>query len=243
MHAYREKMRRAERLASLGTLGATLAHELTQPLTVVQMATQNAMAALKSTNCPDAVMHDLQMGLKAFSQIETTLHRFRNFARKSLWSEKTEVHLDQITSEIIHLLESAAHQAHIVIHVEGLNQLPVIQARQSDIEQLLFALVQNAIQAADRAQRHSLTISGVSTDDHIILQFQDDCGGIPKAHQPHIFDAFFTTKPVGEGTGLGLCIARRIAEEHGGQITVESIYGKGSTFTVTLPGKASNHVF
>lgn len=241
MQAYAEKMRHAERLASLGMLSATLAHELTQPLTVVQMATQNALAALKTVDCPEPVVRDLLMSLKAFSQIEATLHRFRNFARKSLGAEKTEVNLDEAVSETVRLLQTAADKADVAIAVQGLDQLPTIWARRTDIEQLLFALAQNAIQAADRQRRHHLTISGLDAHGGIALRFEDDCGGIAPDDVPRVFDPFFTTKPIGEGTGLGLCIARSIAIEHSGRIDVQSTYGAGSVFTVTLPTETSNH--
>jgi signal transduction histidine kinase len=106
---------------------------------------------------------------------------------------------------------------------------------ENDLDQVFFALVQNAVQAADGIKDRHLFITGTLQDDRVVLQFQDNCGGIDPAHLPRIFDPFFTTKPSGQGTGLGLCIARRIVCRRGGQISVSSQQGEGTTFTVTLP--------
>jgi two-component system sensor histidine kinase HupT/HoxJ len=111
--------------------------------------------------------------------------------------------------------------------------------RENELDDLFFALVQNAVQAADGTKDRRLLITGTLQGDMVVLRFQDDCGGIEPTHVPRIFEPFFTTKPSDQGSGLGLCIARRIVCQRGGQITVESRYGEGTAFTVTLPREAS----
>jgi signal transduction histidine kinase len=107
--------------------------------------------------------------------------------------------------------------------------------RENDLDQLFFALSQNAVHAADGTKDCRLVITGTLEEDRIVLTFQDNCGGIEPVHLPRIFEPFFTTKPSGKGTGLGLCIARQIVAQKGGHISVQSQRGEGATFTVILP--------
>jgi two-component system NtrC family sensor kinase len=220
-------------------IGATLAHEMTQSLSVIQLVIQNAMVELEKRNCPDIVKQDLQAGLTACSKITTIVHRFRDAARPPVNAKEVEVHIDRVADWTIRVLEASARQAKVTFRTVDLDTLPTIQMRENDLDQLFFALAQNAVQAADGTKDHCLMIAGAQQGDQIALRFQDDCGGIEPCHLPKVFEPFFTTKPPGKGTGLGLCIARRIARQRGGQILVESEYKQGTTFTVTLPIKGT----
>jgi histidine kinase len=235
LEAYRERMTRAEHLASLGTLSATLAHELTQPLTVIRLSIQNAVEALARTACPETVAADLQDGLAEISHAMTIVGRFRDFAQRSAEKVAKKVVLEEVAARIIRLLRASAEQARVVLEARGLASLPPIYAHEKNIEQMFFALAQNAIQAADRAKDCYFRIGGRSRRDRIELQFADNCGGIAPEHLDHIFEPFFTTKPPGEGTGLGLCIVQRIVSQAGGALRVDSRQGRGTTFFVTLP--------
>jgi PAS domain S-box-containing protein len=237
LHEYCERLRSAEQLASLGTLSATLVHELTQPLSVIRLANQTALAELKKLNCPDVINRDLEASLTASATIAATINRFRDYARQSTRTKETEVHIGGVAEWTIRLLEHSAQQARVTVRTENLDALPPIRMRENDLEQLFFALAQNAIQAADGEKDCCLLIAGAVRGDAIELRFQDDCGGIEPACLQRIFEPFFTTKPPGKGTGLGLCIAHRIVQQRGGQISVQSQRGKGTTFTVILPRK------
>jgi PAS domain S-box-containing protein len=239
LHECDESTPRAERLASLGMIGATLAHELAQPLSVAQLATQNALAELERLTCPDVVKRDLQAGLAACARIGEIVGRFRDLARPPGKAKETEVHFPQVAERTFRLLEQSAKQAKVRFGTENLDALPAVRMRDSDLDDLFFALVQNAVQAADGAKERRLLITGTLQGDAVVLRFQDNCGGIEPAHLPKIFEPFFKTRPSDKGTGLGLCIARRIVCQRGGQISVESRYGEGTTFTVTLPRESS----
>ncbi len=103
------------------------------------------------------------------------------------------------------------------------------------LSSFFFALIDNAIYAAGDMQNRQLVISGETSDEYIELRFADNCGGIPPENREKIFQPFFTTKPDGRGTGLGLCIVSDIVSRMGGKIRVESVYGEGSTFILMLP--------
>lgn len=235
LEAYRERMTRAEHLASLGTLSATLAHELTQPLTVIQLSIQNSLKELDGTLCPETVVEDLRDGLEEVSNATAIVERFRSFARRSSRKVTKEVALHDVAQSVARLLEESARRSEVVLDMQGLDTLPPVYAREKDLEQLFFALAQNAIQAAEGTRESHFRVTGTQSGDRIELRFEDDCGGISRDDLGRIFEPFFTTKPIGEGTGLGLCIVQRIASQAGGSLRVESQWNRGTTFFVTLP--------
>jgi PAS domain S-box-containing protein len=232
---YREKMAHTDRLASLGTLSATVAHELTQPLTVIRLSLDNLLDELKAASSPASITRKLEDGLVEISTITSIINRFRTFARKSSVKTVEQVNLKVLAERIVELLDESAKRSRISLQVKDMDQLPLVRLNERDFEQLFFALVQNAIQAADGRRPRSLVISGLVKDQNIELRFADDCGGIAPDDLDVIFEPFFTTKPPGQGTGLGLCIVKDIASRTGGKVGVESEFGKGTIFIITLP--------
>ncbi len=235
LNIYREKMARAEQLVSLGTVGATMAHELTQPLTVIRLSIENALADLDTKSCPGTVTEGLKDSLAEVSHAVSIINRLRNFARKSSKKDATPVNLKAVANRVAKLLDSQAWRAKITVSLKNMDKLPPVLMNERDLEQLFFSLIENAIQAAGGRKGRRLIISGDVKDKHIELQFSDNCGGIASKNLDKIFEPFFTTRPAGEGTGLGLCIVQRIVSQAGGEVRVESKAGEGSTFFITLP--------
>jgi PAS domain S-box-containing protein len=232
---YREKMAHAERLASLGTLSATLAHTLNQPLTTIRLSIENSIAELEKMSCPDTIIEDLKDGLSSVSDVASKVKMLRDIAHKSSKEIVSEVNLKSVAERILKLLKESARRAKVTLSLESMEALPTIFSNEKDLEQLFFALVENAIQAADGKKSRQLIISGDVKDELIELRFTDDCGGIAKKNLDKIFEPFFTTRPVSERTGLGLCIVEHIVSKAGGKVSVESKAGKGSIFFITLP--------
>lgn len=235
LNTYREEMAHAERLASLGTLSATAAHELTQPLTVIRLLIENAMTKLQNTSSPEAVIDKLRESLIEISNITSVVNRFRNFARKSSEKIIREVNLQTISNRIVNLLKESSLHSGVELVIEDMDGLPHVFLNEKDIEQMFFALIDNAIHAAGSKKNCRIVISGVELDDCVELRFSDNCCGIAPENLERIFQPFFTTKPQGQGTGLGLCIVQGIVSRAGGKIRVESELDEGSTFFVTLP--------
>jgi len=234
LQAHRERLMRAEQLASLGTLSATYAHELTQPLTVIRLSLQNAIQGLAGTPCPATVLDDLNDGLAEVSTMAAIIDRIRNFAQRMSDRTVAKVILGATARRVMRLLEESARKARVTLEPE-LDDLPPIFTQEKDLEQVFFSLAQNAIQAADGQKARCLRIIGRRAKDAVELRFADDCGGIEPKYLDRIFEPFFTTKHAGEGTGLGLCVVQRILTQAGGHIRVESRFGEGTTFIVTLP--------
>lgn len=235
---YREEMVRAEQLASLGTLSAMTAHQLTQPLTIIGLSLENSLADLEATTCPDTVREALKDSLAEVSNVTSIVNRFRNFARKASESSAWDVDLKAVAERIMKLLSESARRAGVTLRLKKMDKLPCIYSNEKELEQLFFALIENAIQAAEGKKNRRLTISGDVKNGRVELQFSDNCGGIAPENIEKIFEPFFTTKTQGARTGLGLCIVERIASRTGGKVRIENQPGKGSTFIVTLPIKS-----
>lgn len=235
LNTYREKMAHAEQLASLGTLSATIAHQITQPLTVIRLSLDNVIDELEGTSCSSTVLRRLRDSVDQVSGITSIINRFRNYARHSSDTALGQVNVQEVVVRIARLLAESAKQARVTLNVEDMSALPPVMLHEREFEQILFALVENAIQAADGKKKRRIVISGFMKEEHIELRFSDTCGGIPPDRLDQIFEPFFTTKPRGQGTGLGLCIVRNAVARVGGRVRVESKLGKGSMFFVTLP--------
>jgi PAS domain S-box-containing protein len=235
LETYREKMIRAEHLASLGTLSAMVAHEMTQPLTVIRLSLQNAMTTLAGASPPSGVWDDLRDALTEISDMAATIQRFRDFAGRTADKPVEPVSLATVARKVLRTLEPSARASRVALEARELDDLPLVRACARDLEQVFFALAQNAIQAADGRRNHTFRIHGTRQGDSMELRFTDDCGGIAPEAQGRLFEPFFTTKPLGEGTGLGLCVVERLVSQADGHIQVDSQWGQGTTFTVTLP--------
>lgn len=235
LQAYQDHMARTERLASLGTLSATVAHEMNQPLTVLRLTLQNCLEQLRSKDADREVVEDLKSCLEEISTAASIVDRFKSFARASSKARITPVNLHEVAQKVLRIWEESAREARVIFSLEGLDRVPEVHLDERDIEQLFFLLVENAVQAAAGRKEHLLVIRGAVKDKVIELAFADDCGGIASKHVGRVFEPFFTTKDSEQATGLGLCIVERILSKIGGKIRMDNRLGEGVTFMITLP--------
>jgi len=233
--AYQDHMARTERLASLGTLSATVAHEMNQPLTVLRLTLQNCLAQLRPEGLSPEVVADLESCLEEVSNAASIIDRFKSFARASSKGRIGYVNLQEVAGKVLRLWEESAREVNMTLSLAGLDELPQVYLDERDVEQLFFSLVENAVQAADGRKKHLFAIRSEIRDQAIELSFADDCGGIAPKHMGRIFEPFFTTKDNKQATGLGLCIVEHILNRIGGKIRVGNRPGAGVTFIVTLP--------
>ena len=140
-----------------------------------------------------------------------------------------------VADRVVELVWEEARRARVSILVDGLQKLPRLQARPKDMEQLFFALLVNAIQAADGQADRTVSIRGQTEDDHIEILFEDTCGGVDPQHLDQIFEPFFTTKADLGGTGLGLSVVQHILGRYQGKIRALNRPGQGATFEIVLP--------
>jgi len=232
---YREQMTRADRLASLGAMSAMVAHELTQPLTVLRLSVQNALEAVRTEAAGALAAEDLEGTIDEIATMAEIIERFRGFARASSPGHERSVALSEVAGHVVRLTGEAAERVGVSVSVAGLDALPCLSARPKDMEQLFFALIMNAIQAADGGSERRVVVTGEARDHEIELCFADDCGGIAEGDLDQIFKPFFTTKGEAGGTGLGLCVVEHILDRYGAKIEALNRPGEGVTFNVTLP--------
>jgi len=235
LNIYHEKMVRVEQLTFLGTLIAALSNKLTQPLTVARLSIENSLAELNAVSYSGEAVEELNAGLGGISNIASVVEQFGMFAKETSKNKVKRVDLKTVAERILQFLEERAWRAEITMLLQKVDRLPPIYSYEKDLEQLFFALAENAIEAAGGEKDCQLTISGAVKDENIELRFSDNCGGIAPEILDRIFEPFFTTKAASKATGLGLCTVQHIVSKARGNIRVENRPGEGSTFIITLP--------
>lgn len=240
----------ADRMASLGLLSASVAHEINNPasfLSVNVRTIQDLWPAVASSLGPSpsetdkvraaalaeempSILREMEDGLSRIRQITSELRCF------SRTGQGTAAELDLGTS-LHKALRMCSIRLNGKIQVATAlpDGLPKVLADATKLEQVFVNLVMNAADAMEDSPRRELSISASMTDSVIALRFQDTGPGIPPDKAASLFQPFFTTKPPGKGTGLGLYISRGIVEEFGGTLLLEQPATRGASFVVTLP--------
>lgn len=225
-----QRLQRAERLASLGSLAAGIAHEINNPMSAAWMAAETAKAIKDMAGTGDMLNECLSTISDAVRRSRDIIENVQRLARQ----EASEKQLYDV-NEIVRLAASATDYYTktygVTIILNLAEDLPTTKVDPSEIEQVLVNLIHNAVQSGGAML---ISVSTKACDDAVRLQVRDDGCGMPVQDVERIFDPFFTKNTRG-GTGLGLAISHRIIEDHGGHIEVESQVGEGSAFTVVFP--------
>ena len=224
---HRTQMSRAEHLATLGELAAGLAHEIRNPLAGIAGVMEIIGRDLPATSPARAVVKDVRLEVAQINRILTDL-------LETARPHRPQIRRSNLNTTVEHAVMLARQQVlskPIKIELQKAHDLPEVEHDSDQIHQVLLNLLLNAVQAVDGEGTIRVDIG--SRGDCATVVISDTGRGISPRHLPNIFRPFFTTK--GNGTGLGLSLARRIVEEHHGRIEVSSVEGKGSQFTVLLP--------
>ena len=233
-----EDLKRADRLALMGTLAAGLAHEIRNPLGGIKGAAQ----LLRRSADGDASVHDFtDIMIREVDRVNQLIEQLLDLSRPSQ-IKFAAINIHEILEDVLLLENQALTGKELHVRKRFDPSLPPIRGDRAQLTQVFLNLVKNAFQAMDAGGVLTLTTRletdyhirepGTSANRLIWVDFADDGQGIAEAHLAHIFSPFFTTKV--NGTGLGLATCDRIMREHGGTIRVESVAGKGSTFKVSL---------
>jgi PAS domain S-box-containing protein len=227
----------ASRLAVVGELMASIAHEITQPLTGI---ISNAGAGLRLLDTHPRrergevreVLGDIRDQARLAADI---IQRLRLLVRKRPL-ELGALDLNEVTQEILRFVEGDARRRDVVLSAELAPAIPLVDADRVCLQQVVLNLVVNAMDAMDHmVPEREVVLRTRRLSDAVEVAVSDTGHGIPADSLPKLFDAFFTTKK--DGLGLGLAIARSIVEAHGGRIWAENREGRGATFRLTLPAK------
>jgi signal transduction histidine kinase len=143
-----------------------------------------------------------------------------------------DIDINEVIQQALRLIEHKVELANISVHLELSPELPLVHGDSAQLEQVFLALAMNAIEAIGR-EGNLMIRTSTAADGQVIAEIRDDGCGIPEELMPRIFDPFLTTKEA--GVGLGLAISRTIVDRHGGDISINSQPGQGSTFSIRLP--------
>lgn len=224
---HESQMSRAEHLATLGELAAGLAHEIRNPLAGIAGVVEIIGNDLPQGSPGREVWEEARGEIQ---RIQKTLNELLNYSRPKP-PEFVTAPLQVAAERAVRLARQQAASRPIEISFSSAANLPALEHDAAQIEQMLLNLLLNAIQAIDGKGRIEVRLE--RRDGVALITVSDTGRGIPGDQLEKIFRPFFTTK--GHGTGLGLSLARRIAEAHGGRIEVTSALQKGTTFTTYLP--------
>jgi signal transduction histidine kinase len=224
-----DQLRHVDRLATIGKLSAGVAHELNEPLGNILGFAQ---LAKKTPRLPKQMEHDLEKIITASLYAREIIKKLLIFARQ-MPQQKTQVNLNQVVKEGLSFFESRCAKEGIELVYSFAPDLPEITADPSQLTQVLVNLVVNAIQAMPKGGR--LTVQTLAGRDHVLLIVEDTGVGMSEEVTKQIFLPFYTTKEIGQGTGLGLSVVHGIVTSHGGFIKVDSTPCRGTRFEVQLP--------
>jgi len=240
--AIQARLVEADRLAALGVLSAGIAHEINNPLAYLLLNLEYLSRELPNLAQDPLQLESLMMRVRdachGAERVASIVRDLRTFARSD---DEGRGPVD-VRSALEAALNIAGNEIRQKARlVRDYEPVPAVEANPNRIEQVLLNLLLNAVQAlpATDAHEHEVRATLRSSGGQVSIVIQDTGSGIPEYALSKIFDPFYTTKPVGVGTGLGLSICRSIVRGLGGEITVRSVLGEGSAFTVTLPASAN----
>src|SRR5262245_47954316 len=230
----RQQLLQAQRLSSVGALASSVAHEFNNILTTI---INYAKLALRPQSREQERVQALEKILKSGQRAALIINSMLGFARGTS-SQRQDTDIVALVEELLVLTEKdlSKHQVHVEKRFQGRPHACVVPAQ---IEQVVLNLILNARQAMPRGGTLRIDVRHNPRTSMVEIRIADTGCGIAADKLRLIFEPFYTTKQPDEhghgGTGLGLSVCRQIIEQHNGRIRVESLVGKGSTFTVKLP--------
>jgi PAS domain S-box-containing protein len=219
----------SEKLAEVGRLTAGIAHEINNPLAMVAYATELLKREKPLSSFQEEMLEKIEMEVERLKNLTGGLLSFSS----SRDTQNRIVNLNDLILEVLKLLRFELQRKSIEFVTE-FGEIPVLRVDPNKIKQVIINLVMNAAHAMQGQGKITVT-TGMNESGMLELQVRDSGPGIPNEIQEEVFAPFFTTKPEGEGTGLGLYICQNIIREHGGTMTLESQPGEGTVFCISFP--------
>ena len=221
----------AEKLASIGRISASIAHEIRNPLTSVKL---NIQKLQQSERLDEEEKEHLSITQEGIGQIEKFIKELLNFTRVADLNPE-RFSMVQIIEESLKLMRNSLQEKKIVLEKRFPAALPAVVVDGDKMRQVFLNVLRNAVEAVEEGGRIKVVLSSVKENDaeRIRVRISDDGCGIPEKDWENIFEPFYSTKP--SGFGLGLPNARKIVEQHRGSIRVVKTRGKGTTFEVRIP--------
>lgn len=218
-----------EKFAALAQLALGAAHEINNPLLGILSHLELELKNAKTQE--DKI--EIEQCIQGAQRISATLKALLNYARPAP-PRLSKINLQHLVGETLHFMRHQPMFRGIVVENRIPPYLPVISADSNQLSQVITNLLLNAAQATGEGGEIAISAGQVKFENKVELRVSDTGCGIPPDVLPHVFEPFFTTKR-GKGTGLGLSICHSYVRSHGGDISIESVPGKGTTVKLTLP--------
>ncbi len=231
----------SESLAAIGQLVAGTAHELNNPLasasSLVQTSAESVGEWDVTADNRDEVINDLEFSVKELKRASDIVRSLLDLSRQ------TQVYVEPVNINValddaLRVLYNQYKYLEIDIEKHYDEDLPFVEGNFANLGQVFINVIKNAIESLPNDTGKIILTTRYKRDaNRALVEIRDTGKGIPDEHLQNIFKPFFTTKPVGKGTGLGLYISHEIIMRHGGNISVTSEEGKGTVFLIELPCK------
>lgn len=238
LKAAQKKLLQSDRLASLGQLSASVAHEINNPVSGVLNLSMLLQRMLKDDGIPQSRIPEFRRYLGQVTSETARVGRIVSdllaFSRRGK-PQRAPADLNKILRMTLSLVEHKMKLSNVAVDTTLCEDLPAAPCDSSQIQQVVLNLVLNAAEATQSKAERRVTVSTAKGEGCVLLHVSDNGEGILPENLAKIFDPFFTTKPEGKGVGLGLAVSYGIIEAHGGDIEVKSTVGEGTTFSVSLP--------
>jgi signal transduction histidine kinase len=227
-----QQLRHSATLAVAGRLATGIAHEIGTPLNIISGQVEYIAENLPAD---DRLRDDVDVILEQIDRISAMIRSLLDTVRP-VKAEIQPIMLREVVKRLVLLLEHTARRHGVTLDVSIPGDLPAVRADRSQLQQVIINVVMNAFEAAGHGGSVQVRARRVAHPEcpGVEIEVLDTGPGIPASLRPRIFEPFFSTKPPGEGTGLGLPICRDILKSFGGDITVESVPGEGASFVVWL---------
>jgi PAS domain S-box-containing protein len=225
----------SQRLATVGELTATIAHELRQPMSAILLDARTAEKLTERPEVPVGELREITASIReSVQRIDAVISRIRGFLRKQD-TRAQSVDLNQVARDVLWLVAGDARKRNVLLHTE-FGELPPVLGDRTQLEQVLLNLVVNGLEAMDNtteSERHLTLTTFLGEKGSVEVVVRDRGPGIPEEQMQQLFDSFFTTRK--DGMGLGLSIAKSIVVAHNGHIWVENESYGGASFHFTIP--------
>lgn len=229
-----ERLRRSERLASLGTLAAGIAHEINNPVNTILMTAETSLMALEAGHPGDRLARDLGIVVREAERCGQIVRKVLEFVRERK-PERERADLNEVVRSAVTMARKTLRDTGPGIETELAGDLPPVQINPAEMEQAIIHLVRNALEAGD-GEAVSVVVRTYLNESGVVVEVEDEGVGIAPEIRDRVFDPFFTTRRDRGGTGLGLALAHSIVTDHGGTIDLDTAPHRGSVFRVELPG-------
>ena len=229
----------SEKMASIGKLAATVAHEINNPLFGILTYARLTLRAVQKLNFPqrDELAEQLETIERESKRCGELVKSLLTFSRQAP-SQREPQDLNVVVHRAVQLVKHKLDMQSIELKEQLAEHLEPVECDGNQIQQVILVLMVNASEAMPKGGSLEVTTEMTDDGEHAVLRVKDSGSGIPEDVLPRIFDPFFTTKEDQNRTGLGLAVAAGIVEQHAGEITVRSTPGEGTEFQVVLPAMA-----